>query len=229
VMGSPEDESGRRNNEGPRHEVQITRGFHLGVYLVTQDEYQQVVGSNPSHFKGERRRPVENVNWFDAVSFCNGLSEREQLPLFYDIQKQTVRIIGGNGYRLPTEAEWEYACRAGTTSRWWFGGEETRLSQFAWYEHNSGGTTHPVGARPANPWDLHDIHGNVWEWCQDLYGAGFYRQSPAADPIGPDSGNGRVLRGGSWADQAGLCRSSIRGDVPPDFRDSIIGFRAART
>ncbi len=227
-MGSPDDESGRFDNEGPQHEVQLTKGFHLGVSPVTQAEYQQVVGSNnPSHFTGDDRRPVENVSWFDAVEFCNRLSKREQLSPFYDIKGQEVRIIGGHGYRLPTEAEWEYACRAKTTTPWWFGPEESRLGEFAWYDQNSGGTTHPVGKKSANEWGLYDMHGNVWEWCQDWYGE--YSSGSIIDPTGPASGPGRVWRGGSWYGIPRYCRSAIRDHYPPGYRYQVCGFRAART
>ena len=226
-MGSPDNEPGRRDNEGPQHEVELTRGFYLGVYPVTQDEYQQVVGSNPSRFTGDGRRPVEQVTWFDTVAFCNRLSEREQLAPFYAIDGEQVRIAGGNGYRLPTEAEWEYACRAGTTTRWWFGDDESRLSEFAWYGANSGGTTHPVGEKPANAWGLHDLHGNVWEWCGDWFGA--YSSGRVIDPTGPQSGEGRVLRGGSWDYVPRYCRGAFRISGRPVDRDEFLGFRAART
>ena len=226
-MGSPESEAGRSSDESPRHEVKLTRNFSLGVNPVTQAEYQQVVGSNPSRFAGNDRRPVERVSWLDAVAFCNRLSEWEQRPLFYNVSDQQVRIIGGSGYRLPTEAEWEYACRAGTRSRWWFGDEDARLRDFAWYGENSGDTTHPVGEKPANAWGLHDMHGNVWEWCQDWYDSHYYAKSPKSDPVGPDSGPDRVSRGGAWGYDPDYCRSAYRYDVLPDYFSVSVGFRVA--
>ena len=225
TIGSPENE--HRDNEGPQHEVELTKGFYLGVYPVTQEEYEQIVGSNPSHFTGNGRRPVERVTWFDAVAFCNRLSEREQLSPYYAIDDEQVQIAGGNGYRLPTEAEWEYACRAGTTTRWWFGDDESPLSDFAWYYENSGHTTHPVCEKPANAWGLHDVHGNVWEWCQDWYGE--YSSGRVIDPTGPESGTSRVLRGGAWLNYPVYCRSAIRFDFQPEYRYYNVGFRAART
>jgi formylglycine-generating enzyme required for sulfatase activity len=227
TMGSPENEPKRYPVEGPQHEVELTRGLYPGVFPVTQDEYQQVVGSNPSFFTGDGRRPVETVSWFDAVAFCARLSEREQLSPFYEFAGEQVRIVGGNGYRLPTEAEWEYACRAGTTKRWWFGDEETRLAEFAWYKKNSVGTTHPVGDKPANAWGLHDMHGNVMDWCQDWYEQ--YSPAPATNPIGPKSGAGRVCRGGSWYWAPRYCRSAYRMANHPKDRNDDIGFRVART
>ncbi len=227
MMGSPENEPKRCDDEGPQREVELTKGFYLGVYPVTQDEYQQVVGNNPSHFTGDGRRPVETVTWFDAVAFCNRLSEREQLTPFYAAEGERVQIAGGNGYRLPTEAEWEFACRAGTTTRWWFGEDEKPLAEFAWYSSNSAGTTHPVGEKPANPWGLHDVHGNVWEWCQDWFGP--YTSNRQTDPTGPESGVGRVLRGGSWVLSPRLCRSAFRVTDLPVNRFYYVGFRVART
>lgn len=226
-MGSPADDFSKRENEVPQHEVELTKGFYLGVYSVTQREYQQVVGNNPSEFTGDGRRPVERVSWFDAVEFCNRLSEREGFSPFYRIEGKQTHIVGGNGYRLPTEAEWEFACRAGTTTRWWFGNDESRLGEFAWYRENSGRTAHPVGEKRANEFGLHDVHGNVWEWCQDWYGG--YPSEAQVDPTGPESGSGRVLRGGAWGDDPDDCRSAVRFDDRPEDRSYVIGFRAART
>ncbi len=225
-MGSPDNEPGRYDNEGPQHDVQLTRGFYLGVFPVTQDEYQQVADNNPSRFAGAGRRPVEQVNWFDAVNFCNRLSEREQISPYYTIDGEQVRIGGGEGYRLPAEAEWEYACRAESTTRWWFGDDESRLGEFAWNNENSENTTHPVGEKPANAWGLHDVHGNVFEWCQDWFGK--YSSDSQTDPTGPQSGRGRVLRGGSWGSFPRFCRSAIRDLFDPGDRYGI-GFRVART
>ncbi len=229
LMGS-KNEEGQRGNEGPQHEVELTRGFYLGVHPVTQGEYQQVVGSNPSRFSGARQRPVEQVSWLDAVVFCNRLSKREKREAFYNVIGQEVQIVGGDGYRLPTEAEWEYACRAGTTTPWWFGDHELRLRDFAWYHLNSGNTTHPVGEKPANDWGLHDMYGNVCEWCQDRFSSEYYADSPKCDPLGPDAGQGRVLRGGSWGYYPDQCQSAFRYfSTLPGSQNASYGFRVART
>ena len=194
-MGSTE-----ADDEKPRHLVTITRPFYLGVYPVTQRDYMQVAKENPSHFSGNDRLPVESVSWFDAVAFCNALSQKEGLPPFYKINGETVQVPdwNGPGYRLPTEAEWEYACRAGTTTRFSSGDDENALGLYAWYRANSGCETHPVGEKKPNAFGLHDMHGNVWEWCWDGYDACFYAQSPADDPQGPEAAAVRMIRGGGW-------------------------------
>ena len=194
---------------------------------MTQDEYREVVGSNPSYFSGEGNRPVEQVSWFDAIAFCNRLSEREQLPPYYSIDGDKVRIAGGGGYRLPTEAEWEYACRAGSSAPWCSGTAAGSLGEYAWYSDNSNSQTHTVATKRPNDWGLYDMHGNVWEWCQDWFGD--YSAATQVDATGPPSGSGRVLRGGSWSNDRHYCRSAIRSDYSPDVRFNFSGFRAART
>ncbi|MFW6170030.1 MAG: formylglycine-generating enzyme family protein [Planctomycetota bacterium] len=280
-------------DERPRHRVRITEPFYVGITEVTQEQYVQVMGTNPSQFQGEKR-PVDTVTWDDAVEFCKRLSAKEE-----------------RAYRLPTEAEWEYACRAGTATRWYFGdrltstgerenemespalermedgtglfrddnassGEEgntrsadhigarleedgnssseekggseqedrdsngldeddeldgmheTRarhLEQHAWYAPNSDMTTHPVAQKEPNPWGLHDLYGNVWEWCSDWYAASYYANSPVDDPTGPESGTGRVTRGGSWLGATWGCRSSLRSKSAPNDELSHVGFR----
>ena len=212
LMGSPDSDSDALTHEKPQHRVKLTRPFYLGVCAVTQEEYERVMGKNPSRFQGDPQRPVETVSWNDAVEFCRRLSENE-----------------GKQYRLPTEAEWEYACRAGTTTKWCFGDSESQLGEYAWYDENSGGTTHPVGEKKPNAWGVYDMHGNVWEWCADWYEAGYYSASPADDPQCPSSGDVRVLRGGSWLIFPGGSRSAFRLGSAPDDRSRDNGFRLART
>ncbi len=223
-MGSTESDA-----EKPRHVVRITRPFYLGVYPVTQREYMQITTKNPSHFSGNDRLPVESVSWFDAVAFCNALSRKEGLKPFYTINGQSVQVPdwNGPGYRLPTEAEWEYACRARTTTRFSFGDDENALGQYAWYA-NSGSKTHPVGEKKPNAFGLHDMHGNVWEWCWDGYDARYYAQSPAEDPRGPDGATARVDRGGSWGVGPRGARSAYRIRNTPGNRYDNLGFRLAR-
>jgi formylglycine-generating enzyme required for sulfatase activity len=190
-MGSPGFDPDAYDDEKPQHPVRITRPFYLGACPVTQAEYQAVMGANPSYFKEQPENPVETVSWYDAVRFCNSLSEREDLRPFFTIEGERVTVPdwGGAGYRLPTEAEWEYACRAGTPTRYSFGDDPAALGDHAWYSENSASTTHPVRQKHPNSWGLYDMHGNVWEWCWDVWDAEYYRQftggSPIDDPSGP--------------------------------------------
>jgi len=190
---------GEANGDGDEtpHQVTLTQSFHLGQYEVTQEQYEKVMGKNPSNFKGGQN-PVDQVDWNDAVEFCRKLSA---LPA----EKKA-----GYVYRLPTEAEWEYACRAGTTTKYSFGDSESELSDYDWNNKNSGFISHPVGGKKPNGWGLYDMHGNVFEWCQDWYGEDYYGKSPVADPRGPTSGSSRVARGGSRFDNARLTRSASR-------------------
>ena len=208
TMGSNEG----RDNEKPPHKVRITRPFYLGVFPVTQAEYQAVTGQNPSHFSDNPRHPVAQVSWNDAVAFAQKLSQL------------TGELKRGLTYRLPWEAEWEYACRAGSTGKWCYGDQASQLGDYAWYRGNSR-ETHPVGEKKPNAWGLHDMHGNVWEWCQDLYEAGYYEKSPTDDPPGPSSGSDRVYRGGSWNYYGPDCRSGFRYGGTPGFRVSDVSFR----
>ncbi|MGK7895237.1 MAG: SUMF1/EgtB/PvdO family nonheme iron enzyme [Xenococcus sp. (in: cyanobacteria)] len=202
MMGSPEGEG--NDDERPQHEVTV-QDFYMGKYPITQAQYQKVMGKNPSDFKGDDQRPVENVSWDDAVEFCKKLS------------KQT-----GREYRLPTEAEWEYACRAGTTTPYYFGDEIT--SDLANYGGNVGETT-AVGKYPPNTFSLYDMHGQVWEWCQDDWHDS-YSNAPT-DGIAWVSGTSskKVIRGGSWNYSPDFCRSAFRGITSRDYRNSYIGFR----
>ncbi|MCR5219382.1 MAG: SUMF1/EgtB/PvdO family nonheme iron enzyme [bacterium] len=219
-MGSADDDEMARlfDREKPRHKVTISRPFCLGKYEVIQAEWEAVMGKrlfgllgphNPSHFENPLR-PVENVSWNDVQEFIRKLNEKE----------------GHNRYRLPTEAEWEYAARAGSTERYCFGNDENLLEDYAWYDGNSGSETHSVGQKKPNAWGLYDMYGNVWEWVQDWYGD--YSAGVVVDPRGPKEGKDRrVLRGGSWGNDARYCRSAYRNYYSPGSRISHIGFRLA--
>lgn len=208
LMGSPDSDKDAREDEQPQHLVTISQPLYLGRYPVTQAQWQAVMGENPSHFTGDNL-PVERVGWEDAQAFIRKLNAQE----------------GHVRYRLPSEAEWEYACRAGSRTRYCSGDDAGLLGPYAWYGENSGGKTHPVGLLQPNAWGLHDMHGNVWEWVQDWYGD--YPAGAELDPEGPSSGASRVLRGGSWDDSASYCRTADRDFDSPDSRDNDVGFRLA--
>ena len=192
------------------HSVQITKPFYLSAYEVTQEQYKKVMGNNPSQSKGVNK-PVEKVDWSDVVEFCEKLSRRE-----------------GEEFRLPTEAEWEYACRAGTTTAYSFGDDASKLGQYAWHRDNSGNTTHVVGLKLPNPWGLYDMHGNVYEWCQDWY-EDYGNEKVVIDPTGPVSGRNRVLRGGAFLSSPQIVRAANRDFSLPGRRYRLSGFRLART
>jgi formylglycine-generating enzyme required for sulfatase activity len=234
-MGSPTNELDREPFyplivEGPQTAVTISKGFWMGKYLVTQGEYLAVMGTNPSHFNGDRSgeeppfnqnygtdltRPVETVSWFNATNYCGKLTQQA---------RAAGRISTNSVYRLPTEAEWEYACRAWTSTRFSYGDDPgyTDLDQYAWYDANSGAMTHPVGQKLPNPWGLYDMHGNVAEWCHDWYAP--YPGGIAIDPQGPATGSTRIGRGGPWFRTASNCRSAWRNAVSPDTMGAA-GFR----
>ena len=215
MMGSPDSASYAHSNEKPQHRVRITKPFYLGAYEVTQGQYEKVMGKNPSFKKSGPDAPVEGVSWDDAQEFCRKLSELAG-------EKEA-----GRRYRLPTEAEWEYACRAGSAEKYCYGGDGSRLGDYAWYSNNSDGMTHQVGQKKPNAWGLYDIHGNVWEWCVDWYGSGYYAISPMDDPAGPATGSYRVGRGGGWGGDADDCRSAYRLGPEPGSRGNFLGFRVA--
>jgi len=215
------------DGEQPQHAVKITRPFYLGIHQVTQGQYHAVIGDNPSDSKGSDDLPVESVSWLDAVEFCKRLSEREKRTPFYRINGAEVTILGGNGYSLPTEAEWEYACRAGSSTLYPFGDNASALGEFAWSTKNSDSKTHPVGQKSPNAWGLHDMLGNVWEWCADCYEAQYYASSPPADPPGASGATSRVIRGGSWDYDPRDVRSAARGRIVPGGRIILLGFRLA--
>jgi formylglycine-generating enzyme required for sulfatase activity len=260
TMGSAADEPGRQTEE-ILHRVKISRPFMLGIHEVTQGQYELVMKHNPSYHqplaggaarvtdKDTSNYPVESVNWFEAIEFCNRLSKLDGLTPYYAlsdvhgegnaINSAKVTIAGGKGYRLPTEAEWEYACRAGTATPFWFGAENTGREANVKPVMVAGGygegpkwrsfsRTVPVGSYPANPWGLYDMHGNVSEWCWDWYNQTFYKGSPKDDPAGPDAGTQKVVRGGSWMVLEGSCRSASRYWHTPGERKNYLGFRVAR-
>jgi formylglycine-generating enzyme required for sulfatase activity len=210
IMGSPKSEEGRYNDE-IKHKVTLTKGFYMQTTEVTQGQWQEVMGYNPSGFKNcGDNCPVENVSWDDAQEFIKKLNRKEK----------------GAQYRLPTEAEWEYACRAGTETRYYTGDSEADLDRAGWYDDNSGGKTHPVGRKKPNGFGLYDMHGNVWEWCSDWYGD--YPSGSVTDPQGPLSGDYRVLRGGSWFNGGRSVRSAHRFRLEPAARYDLYGLRLAR-
>ncbi|NBW87127.1 MAG: formylglycine-generating enzyme family protein [Planctomycetia bacterium] len=192
--------------------MRLTKPFYLGVTEVTNAQWKAVMGEVPSMWQ-DADRPVEEVSWNDAVAFCRKLSELPE------------ERAAGREYRLPTEAEWEYACRAGSKTAYSFGDDEGSLGEHGWFDGNSDGQTHPVARKKPNAWGLHDMHGNVWEWCSDWYGE--YPAGATTDPAGPAGGSDRVFRGGGWSDTAGDCRSALRGRRDPEDRYYFLGFRLA--
>jgi formylglycine-generating enzyme required for sulfatase activity len=220
-MGSPDNEAGRWGSmEGPVHRVRITRSFYMGKHEVTQEIWEKVVGTNPSRSKGAKN-PVDSVCWDDCQEFLKKLNA---LP--HPHPSPFGRGSKGEGlFRLPTEAEWEYACRAGTKTRFCSGDADAGLADYAWLGTNSGYTVHPVGAKKPNAWGLFDMHGNVWERCADWYADDYYATSPRDDPTGPITGLFRELRGGSWNAVPRYCRSSYRFQVAPALWCGDIGFR----
>ncbi len=224
MMGSPEDELGRDPEKETLHEVTLTTGYWVGKYEVTQSQYEAVMGTNPSRNYGVGDDyPVYYVSWNDAMDFCDKLTETE---------KAAGRLPGGYEYTLPTEAQWEYACRAGTTTALNNGKNLSdrdqcpEIDEVGWYGYNSDRTSHPAGEKKPNDWDLYDMHGNVQEWCLD-WGEDEYPTSPVVDPTGPEIGYYRVLRGGSRSNRAYACRSAYRTYFGPDYTANNLGFRVA--
>jgi formylglycine-generating enzyme required for sulfatase activity len=221
MMGSPESDEDASVREQPQHKVRITQPFYLGVTEVTQGQWESVMETRPwegeKYVKEGTDYAATWVSWEDAQEFCRKLSETE-----------------GVAYRLPTEAEWEYACRAGTTTVYHFGNDESDLGDYGWFEDNAADVgeeyAHQVGLKKPNAFGLYDMHGNVWEWCQDWYAEDYYANSPTDDPQGPsEEGSYRVDRGGSWYGAARLCRSANRSWYDPSDRYGSLGFRVARS
>jgi formylglycine-generating enzyme required for sulfatase activity len=202
MMGSDKGEA----NEKPVHKVTLTQPFYMGKFAVTQEQWQAVMGENPAEFVGPTN-PVEEVSWDDCQEFLQALSKK----------------VPGKTFDLPTEAQWEYACRAGTTTAYYFGDDPARLGEYAWYLENSGNRSHPVGQKKPNAWGLYDMHGNVCQWCADWYGD--YSAGDATDPAGPSSGEAAVLRGESWVGLAYELRSADRVGTPTYYRNSHVGLR----
>ena len=220
LMGSPADEPGRDQNEGPQHRVTISRGFYIGKYEITQAQWVSVMDSRPwagkSHVEKNPHHPAVYISWEDVQEFTRRLN----------------RMAGAAVYRLPTAAEWEYACRAGTATPWSFGEDDSALQKYAWYADNTWEVGerygHAVGTKLPNPWGLHDMHGNVWEWVQDWYSNEPYSNSPEVDPKGPAKGFLRVGRGGAFGNYGHVLRSANRSGGDPTSRNAGTGARLVR-
>ena len=213
MMGSPDSDDSAGQDEKPLHKVTITQPFYLGKYEITQEQWEAVMGNNPSNFK-DPKNPVEQVSWDDCQQFLAKLNAKS-LP------------VGGR-FQLPTEAQWEYACRAGSATRYSFGDDESQLGEYAWFSENSENRTHPVGEKNPNAWGLYDMHGNVCEWCSDWYDSDYYANSPVDDPMGATSGMARVNRGDGWNFIASYCRSACRHGYTPGARILNLGVRVSR-
>ncbi|MFC1490874.1 formylglycine-generating enzyme family protein, partial [Candidatus Latescibacterota bacterium] len=222
IMGS---ENGAAD-EKPTRTVSLS-GFDMSSTEITQAQYESIVDDNPSNFKLDDNRPVERVNWTDAITYCNKLSEKIGLEPCYNLSSGVCDFTK-SGFRLPTEAEWEYACRAESGLEYSLGDGESALDRAGWYQRNSNDNTHPAGQKTQNNWGLYDTHGNVWEWCNDWYDNAAYSSAGTDNPKGPSSGSDRVVRGGSWIDSPKDCRSAKRRNFDPEKDYSDIGFRIVR-
>ena len=241
----PEENAGWRRTtatEVPPHRIHLSRAFYVAESEVTQEQYAAVTGGNPSHFSAAGRgsdtlqstetgrHPVEDVSWLDAVLFCNALSRLEEREPFYRIEGADVRLVEtSRGYRLPTEAEWEFACRAGSSGQFCFGDDQRSLRAYGTYQDNSGGRSWPVMRFKPNAFGLFDMHGNVWEMCFDWYDPGYYSLGTMTNPQGPDRGVSRVHRGGSWDNPSDRCRSAQRSAGAPESHSMYRGFRVVRS
>jgi len=214
MMGSPDSDKNAESWEKPQHRVRITKPFYLGKYPVTQEQWEAVMGNNPSYFKGRPENPVEGLRWDDCQQFLGKLNAKS--------------AAGEGKFQLPTEAQWEYACRAGSKTQYCFGDDESKLGDCAWYDKNSDRKTHPVGEKKPNAWGLYDMHGNIQELCQDWWQYGYYKDSPVDDPTGAATGSDRVLRGGGCTNPAGYCRSAYRYEFVPGYFLYFWGLRVSR-
>jgi len=208
-----------RSCDNPLHEVEITHGFWMGKYPVTQEQWRAIMGNNPSYFNDcSSKCPVEQVSWYDCQEFIQKINE-----YLWREKRQK-----GWSYRLPTEAEWEYACRAGKETTYYFGNNSFYLPNYAWYAYNSEYKTHPVGTKLSNTWGLYDMLGNISEWCWDWYAEDYYKYSPKKNPKGPAFGFGRIIRGGNWGSNARACRCGSRYGCDPNLRFRSVGFRLVK-
>ncbi len=227
--GSFQIGSNSETDEKPIHKVTVS-SFYISKYEVTQKEWQEVMGNNPSHFRGSDL-PVESVTWYEVIEFCNKKSLKDGLtPCYSNISNKGDGVTcdwSANGYRLPTEAEWEYAALGGEKSKGYLYSGSNTLDQVAWYNGNSGSTTHTVGSKAANELGLYDMSGNVWEWCWDNFSS--YSDSAQTDPYGAESGSYHVIRGGSWSHYDTNCRVADRFNYVPEVSSYIIGLRLCRT
>jgi formylglycine-generating enzyme required for sulfatase activity len=234
LMGALDDEKVASDEERPRHKVTLTKPFYLAKVPTTQEQYKQVIGDNPCYFQkggfGDEyvkgmdtmRFPVETVSWQDAQDFCQELMKKYTAQLPAALRQPKDR------FALPTEAQWEYACRAGTKTAYHFGDDPKKLGDYAWFGDNAKGVPHPAGKKE-NPWGLCDMHGNMWQWCADYYDAAWYARSEKKDPknLNKNENDLRVLRGGSWYDNARSCRAACRDNGAASSRDHDVGFRVA--
>ncbi|HDP34573.1 MAG TPA: hypothetical protein ENN29_05630 [Candidatus Hydrogenedentes bacterium] len=216
IMGDKNDSTDR-----PAHEV-VVSSFYMDITPVTQMEYERLMGMNPSKFPGARQ-PAEQIFWYDAARYCNARSKEEGLEPAYSETDWSCNFES-DGYRLPTEAEWEYAARANTTTAYFFGNDPAQLGVYAWYNDNAGDKPRDVARRRPNPWGLYDILGNVWEWCNDFYQKDYYNHSPKKDPRGPEKGEQKVLRGGCWNSSAKSCLVAYRYYESPGYTDACFGY-----
>lgn len=255
ISGVSPTEHRIRYGERPQHRVVITQPLLMGATEVNVVQFRKFLESSgyrpeSTGFSGIDESPAAGINWNDAVVFCIWLSAQEGLdppyqaeqwqpsPVYdpkqrspdpYEGRVTQWSVLAGNGYHLPTEAQWEYACRAGTATQYSFGDNYKDLDKYGWYDKNSGGHAHPVATKPANPFGLHDMHGNLWEWCQDFWGQDYYERAPSHDPPGPTTDDFRVLRGGCWHHPRSVCRSAFRqGLIPYGHHTHVVGFRVIR-
>jgi formylglycine-generating enzyme required for sulfatase activity len=216
-------DEGGDDDEKPVHRVRLS-AFAMDISEVTQEAFKAMLGRNPAKWPGPGK-PVERISWFSAIQYCNMRSTREGFKPCYDLKTMKCDFTA-DGYHLPTEAQWEYACRAGTAGRWSFGDDASELGKYAWFKGNAAKTTHAVKLKRPNPWGLFDMHGGVAEWCNDFYAEHYDAGQPQQDPQGPASGQQRVLRGGSWASDEDACRSAARNKESPGLADVCFGYEA---